>query len=177
MSLDANRVFANDGDANPAFWTVIPGHLFGEVVAVLTQDSVVQAAVQASLADPGDAKKRSFVIDHINRATVNRLGEHIVGQPLQPEKAVFTLYNLLEGGTALAIDSVIGSNANTNLTQAFSAKNPNSIIALISRQTGRALFQVCISQLESLALNPENIIGKLKTALLSKLGTVVPGLS
>src|ERR1051326_1548290 len=98
MSLDSHRVFANDGDANPAFWTVMHGGTHGEIVKALEADSVVTAAVKAKLDDPNDDAKRAFMVDHINRATVNCIGQKIAGQHLAPEKAAFSIYNLLSGG-------------------------------------------------------------------------------
>lgn len=176
FGIDANRVYANDDDANPAFWTVFPGHVHGQIVQALKADTAVQVAIQAKLNAPNDGTKRGFAIDLINRATVNCIGQHIVGQPMHPEKADFTLYNLLAGGTAAAIDQVLGADADTAVHKAFADKSADEIIAIISRQTGRALFQTCVAQLTQFALNPGNIVSKLKDALLSAAKGIVPGL-
>ena len=147
--IDASRVYGNDGAATPAFWTVFPGHVHGEIVKALLADTAVQVAIQAKLNAPDDVGKRGIVVDLLNRATANCIGQHIVGQALQPTQAAFTLYNLLAEGTAGAVDAVLGADANHAVHQAFADKKPEEIITLLSRQTGRALFQVCLSQLES----------------------------
>ena len=173
FGINAQNVYANDGVGNPAFWTVFPGGTHGKITAALTADATVQAAIQANLSDPNNAAKRAFVIDHIDRATNNCIGQQIVGQALQPEEAPFSLYNLLAAGTAAAIDGVIGAPANTALHNALAAKSVSQIIDIISRQTGRALFQTCVSQLIAAGENPGDLLGKLETALKSAaLGVV-----
>jgi hypothetical protein len=172
FGINPTNVYANDGVENPAFWTVFPGGTHGQIVSALQADTAVQAAIQAKLNDPNNVAKRNFVIHHIDRATVNCIGQRVVGQALAPENASFTLYNLLAGGTADAIDQVIGSPNNTALHNAFAANNSGEIIDVISRQTGRALFQTCISQLSS--LNAANIIANLKAQLEKAAKGIVP---
>ena len=78
----------------------------------------------------------------------------------------------MHGGTALEIDRAISDPANTQLHDALAAHNVHEIISIISRQTGRALFQECITQIVS--LHPANIIGELKGQLLVKLQDLIP---
>ena len=177
MSINAGKVYGNDSDANPAFWTVLSPGSHGKVVAALKADSAVQMAIKAKLLDPGSDKKRGFVVDHINRATVNCIGQLIMGQTLNPEKADLTLYNLLETKTAGSIDAIIDSPANAELHTAFKDKDADKIIHTISRQTGRALFQVCVTDLLDSILDPGSVLKKLKDALQKLIDGVVPGVA
>lgn len=172
----SKEVYANDGDGNPAFWTVFSGHVHGDVVRALGSDTAIKVAIQAKLNAPNDGVKRGAVIDLINRATVNCIGQHLVGQALNPEQANFAVYNLLAEGTAAAIDAVLGDAADEDLHNAFAAAKADAIITVISRQTGRALFQTCVSQLVDLGLTPQNIVGKLKAELLNRAIGSVPGI-
>ncbi len=166
LGIDPNKVYANDGAGNPAFWTVFPDHIHGEVVKALQADTAVQEAIQAKLNAPDDSSKRGAAIDLINRSTANCIGQHIMGQAMNPQSANFTLYHLLAQDTAAEIDQVIGDGADADVHDAFASKSADQIVTVISRQVGRGLFQTCVSQLSDLALNPTNIVSKLKDALL-----------
>ncbi len=176
LGIDAARVYANDSDSNPAFWTVFPGHTHSAVVQALQADTAVQVAVRAKLDAPDDTEKRGAAIDLINRATANCIGQHILGQALHPAQAAFTVYNLLAEGTAAAIDTVIGADADAAVHDAFADKNVIEVITIISRQTGRALFQTCLSQLIDLAVTPLNLVSTLKKELEDKARGIVPGI-
>lgn len=174
LGIDAKRVYAEDGNANPAFWTVFTEHPHAQIVQVLKADIAVQVAIKAKLDAPPDNSKHGFLVDIVNRMTVNCIGQHIAGQGLHPEKGSFTVYNLLDRGTAAAIDEVISAPENKKLHEAFAAKDADAIIDVISRQTGRALFQMCLLQLVRLDVNPTNLIDKLKDALLHATEGIVP---
>ena len=148
LGIDAKRVYAlSDGASNPAFWTVFTDHAHGKIVKALLTEPAIHIAVKAKLDDPNSGHKRGLAVDLINRMTVNCIGQRILGQVLAPHKFSFTIYNLLDGGTAAAIDAVISSPENKRLHDAFVAKDANAVIDIISRQTGRALFQACQHQI------------------------------
>lgn len=176
FGIDAGRVYADDGIANPAFWTAFPDHPYGSILTALKNDATVTAAIHAKFNDPENESKRAFVIEHINRATVNCIGQHIVNKPINPESASFTIYNLLQGGTAQAVDQVIGAVANAKLHTAFATQNADDVIALISRQTGRALFQTSLHQAVAFGLNPAAIVDSLKTKLIEQANGIIPGI-
>lgn len=176
FGIDPLKVYANDGDGNLAFWTVFHGHVHGEIVKALKLDQAIQVAIQAKINKPNDDKKRGFAIDLINRATVNCIGQHIVGQSLHPAKASFSIYNILDHNTATAIDGVIGASANTKLHDAFVAKSADAILDVISRQTGRALFQTCLHQSVGLLADPSKLLSKLEEELRSLAKGIVPGI-
>lgn len=169
MTIDASKVYANDDDSNPSFWTVLPGGTHGCIQTALTTDAVIQAAVQASFDDPTNTAKSAFVIDHINRATVNCIGQAVLRKALAPEKSQATVYSALSGGTAAAIDAVIAAPANTALMHAFDTHLDNGVIAIISRQVGRALFQAVVAQGLTAAEDPGALLGKIEAALKAKL--------
>lgn len=174
FGIDPAPVFANDGAANPAFWTLLPGGTHGKIVAALKADTAVQVALQAKFNAPNNIPDRDFVIDHINRATANCIGQAIFGQSLQPEKGELTLYNLLATGTAAQIDTVIGSSP--DLHTAFAAKNADQVIATISRETGRALLQTCVDQIITTSKSPTDVLKKVISELKAAVGGVLPGL-
>lgn len=185
FGIDPDKVFKNDGDGNPAFWTIFPDHFHGKVVAALVTDAAVTASIQAKFDAPDDGQKRLEALDHINKATVNCIGQHLFNQPLKPEAETFSVYNLLTTGTKNNIDSVIGTSdedgsgkpKNFLLHNAFAQKDTHEVIAVVSWQVGRALFQASLHQAVKKFSNPLEFLNTLKTALKAELNKRVGGFS
>jgi hypothetical protein len=176
MTLDESKVYANDDDASPAFWTVLPGGTDGKINAALLADPMTGKLIAAKFADPNNVTKRANVVDHINRITALCIAQVITGKHIAPEQAGPSIYNLLSANTALDVDAVINAAANLALHNAFASGSPPNVIEVISRQTGRALFQECLSQLLAAEADPFALLSTVETELRKILPTLPVGL-
>jgi hypothetical protein len=161
FGIDPNRVYSNDSlVGNTAFWSVLPGGTDGKIVTALRADNAVKVAINAKLNAPNDPNAREHVVDVINRATASCLGQAILKRELNPDDQTCSLYHVLKGGTAGAIDQVINAPANNALHDAFGKKDVNAIIHVITRETGRGLFEACVSQLIKTVEDPSAVVEK-----------------
>ncbi len=172
FGIDAVHVYANDSSANPAFWTVFPGGTHGKIVTALVADPMVSAAIHAKLSAPNDPNARAHVVDTVNRQTAACIGQLIVRKHINPADQSVTLYHILSGGTAADLDAIISAPVNADLHAAFAAKDTNKIIEVISRQTGRGLFQASQKSFTSLLSNPMNALSELEKQLKNSLPAI-----
>lgn len=174
FGIDASRVYANDSlTGNPAFWSVLPGGTDGNIADAVLQSGGVKSAIQAKLHAPGDPNARTHVVDVCNRATTACLGQTILKQPLNADDQTVSLYHILQGGTAGAIDDILNAPVNSALHDAFGKQDANAIVQILTRQTGRGLFEACLTQVLKTAGDPASLAQDVLGAVTGELKRVL----
>jgi hypothetical protein len=162
FGMSAQRVYANDSLAgNPAFWSLLGG-LDGAIEGKLAHDSTVTTAIQVKLNSPDDADARLNVINVISRATASCIGQKLTGQALNPDDDAVSILHALDPGTDDALNAIINDPSNTELHHAFASKSVSGIIHVITRQTGRGLFQAAEAKVAAVATNPAAVLDEIK---------------
>lgn len=122
-------------ETGKALWKALPPGTHGRIVPALAADDRVRNRVQDVAASPGNAQKRSALIEAVVRLTGNCLGQAITHQKLQPENDQVSVFRIMKAGAAARIEKAIGELSDQQIGLApGDAKGP---ISTISRMTGR----------------------------------------